>query len=178
MKTAEQTSCVRPLKRRRICAASVKSAGLPMTSSSRAMSVSAAITILSGYARATRIPFRIAFHMVSSRNVRSRSNFSATRGATVSNPKPASESNAARLGEQDASTSEALTRTTVRGLRYGLGESDGAEFFLSKMSGSFVSLKSPGTVNSLSLIGSRFTEVIVVVISGPWSEEPGLDLSA
>src|SRR6266404_2001719 len=83
---------------------------------SSATSVSAASTILFGYARATDTPFRIAFHVVSSRNVRSRWNFSATRGETVSNSKPASESNAARLGEQDASTSEALARTTVRGL--------------------------------------------------------------
>src|SRR6266496_577461 len=80
---------------------------------SSATSVSAASTILSGYARATDTPFRIAFHVVSSRNVRSRWNFSATRGETVSNSKPASESNAARLGEQDASTSKALARTTV-----------------------------------------------------------------
>ena len=35
------------------------------------------------------------------------------------------------------------------------------------MSGSFVSLKSPGTVNSVSLIGSWLTDVIVLVISVP-----------
>src|SRR5207244_1902959 len=118
-----------------------------------------------GYARATDTPFWIAFHIVSSRNVRSRSNFSVTRGATVSNSKPASESNAARLGEDDASISKALTRTTVTDLRYGFGETGEVAFFLLKMSGSFVSLKSLGTVNSLSLIGFWFTEVIVLVIS-------------
>src|SRR5882724_6367980 len=35
---------------------------------------------------------------------------------------------------------------------HGFGETDGAGFGLLKMSGSFVSLKSPGTVNSLALI--------------------------
>src|SRR4029453_16058362 len=109
----------------------------------------------------------MAFHIVTSRNVRSTSNFSATRGVTLSNSNPTSESNAARLGEQDAKPSERLTRKTIRGLRYGLGEMDGAGFCLSKMSGSFISLKSPGTVNSLSLIGSWLTEVIVLVISVP-----------
>src|SRR4029450_13662573 len=109
----------------------------------------------------------MAFHIVTSRNVRSTSNFSATRGVTLSNSNPASESNAARLGEQGANTSEALTRTTIRGSRYGLGEADGAGFCLLKMSGSFISLKSPGTVNSLSLIGSWLTGVIVVGISVP-----------
>ena len=138
-----------------------------MISSSSAMSVSAARTILSGYARAAGTPFRIAFHIVSSRNVRSRSNFSATRGAMLSNSNPASESKATRRGEQDANTREALTPTTIRGSRYGLGETDGAGFSLLKMSGSFVSLKSPGTVNSLSLIGPWPTEVIVLVISVP-----------
>ena len=136
-----------------------------MISSCSATSVSAASTILSGYARATDTPFRIAFHIVSSRNVRSRSNFSVTRGATVSNSKPASESNATRLGEDDASISKALTCTTVTDLGYGFGETGGVAFFLLKISGSFVSLKSLGTVNSLSLIGFWFTDVIVLVIS-------------
>jgi len=70
-----------------------------------------------------------------------------------------------RLGEDDASISKAPTRTTVTDLRYGFGEPDEVAFLLLKMSGSFVSLKPPGTVNSLSLIGSWFTEVIVLVIS-------------
>src|SRR5207248_3937701 len=53
----------------------------------------------------------MAFHSVSSRNVRAASNFSATRGEAISNSNPHSESNAARLGEQDASTSEGTTLT-------------------------------------------------------------------
>jgi hypothetical protein len=48
----------------------------------------------------------MAFHSVSSRNVRVVLNFSATRGDAVSNLNPPSESNAARLGELDASTSK------------------------------------------------------------------------
>jgi hypothetical protein len=55
------------------------------------------------------IPFRMAFHNVSSRNVRAGSNFSPTRGEAISNLNPPSESNAARLGELDASTSEGTT---------------------------------------------------------------------
>src|SRR5213596_459942 len=49
-------------------------------------------------------------------------------------------------------------------LRYGFGDSDGAAFLL-KMSGSCVSLKLAGTVNSLSAIESRLTPVSVLVIS-------------
>jgi hypothetical protein len=52
------------------------------------------------------IPFRMAFHNVSSRSVRVVLNFSATRGDAISNSNPTSESNAARLGELDASSSE------------------------------------------------------------------------
>jgi hypothetical protein len=55
----------------------------------------------------------------------------------------------------------------ARTLRYGFGETDGAVFFFSKISGNFGSLKSLGTVNSESLIGSRLTDVIVLVISVP-----------
>src|SRR6266496_2096689 len=59
---------------------------------------------------------------------------------------------------------------------YGFGETDGAGFSLLKMSGSFVSLKSPGTVNSPSLIGSWLTDVTVLVISVPCPDglAPGL----
>ena len=57
-------------------------------------------------------------------------------------------------GEEEANTREALTPTTIRASRYGLGETEGPGFSLSNMSGSFVSLKSPGTVNSPPLIGS------------------------
>src|SRR5437773_1497382 len=49
-------------------------------------------------------------------------------------------------------------------LCYGLGETVGAAFLL-KISGSCVSLKLAGTVNSLSAIESRLTPVTVVVIS-------------
>jgi hypothetical protein len=45
---------------------------------------------------------------VSSRNVKAASNFSASRGGAISNSNPAPESNAARLGELDASTSEGM----------------------------------------------------------------------
>jgi len=124
-----------------------------MTLPSSAINVSAASTTLSGRIRAIDVPFRIAFHIVSSHNVRPTSNFSSIRGETVSKSKPASASNAARLGESDASTNEAPTRLATDSPRYGFGEVDGAVFFLSKMSGSFVSLKSLGTVNSASLIG-------------------------
>jgi hypothetical protein len=55
------------------------------------------------------IPFRMAFHSVSSRNVRVVLTFSATRGKAISNSNPPSESNAARLGELDASSSEGTT---------------------------------------------------------------------
>jgi hypothetical protein len=48
----------------------------------------------------------MAFHNVSSRSVRVVLNFSATRGDAISNSNPTSESNAARLGELDASSSE------------------------------------------------------------------------
>src|SRR5215469_5016740 len=141
--------------------ASLKSAGLPMIRSSTATKVSAASMTLSGYICATDIPFRTAFQSVSSRNVRSTSVLSVARCETVSNSKPASVSNAARLGEHDANTNEERTLQQ----RYGFGETDGPAFFLRKMSGSLVSLKSLGTINSLSLIGSSLTEVIVVVIS-------------
>ena len=57
---------------------------------------------------ATDIPLRIAFQSVSSRIVTATSNFSVTRGETISNSNPASESNAARLGEPDASTSKGM----------------------------------------------------------------------
>jgi hypothetical protein len=50
----------------------------------------------------------MAFQSVSSRNVTAASNFSVTRGATVSNSNPTSESNAARLGELDASISKGM----------------------------------------------------------------------
>ena len=49
-------------------------------------------------------------------------------------------------------------------LRYGFGEIVGGAFLL-KMSGSFVSLKLAGTVNTLSAIESRLTPVMVLVIS-------------
>ena len=49
----------------------------------------------------------MAFQSVSSRNVTAASNLSAIRGAAISNSNPALESNAARLGELDASTNEA-----------------------------------------------------------------------
>jgi len=54
------------------------------------------------------IPLRMAFQSVSSRNVKAASNFSASRGGAISNSNPATESNAARLGELDASTSEGM----------------------------------------------------------------------
>jgi hypothetical protein len=50
----------------------------------------------------------MAFQSVSSRNVKAASNFSASRGGAISNSNPAPESNAARLGELDASTSEGM----------------------------------------------------------------------
>ena len=49
-------------------------------------------------------------------------------------------------------------------LRYGFGEMVGDAFLL-KISGSFVSLKLAGTVNTLSAIESRLTPVMVLVIS-------------
>src|SRR5207253_5575774 len=55
---------------------------------------------------------------------------------------------------------------------YGFGDTDGAAFLL-KISGSFVSLKSAGTVNSLSAIELRLTPVIVLVISVGWPEALG-----
>jgi hypothetical protein len=54
------------------------------------------------------IPLRTAFQSVSSRNVKAASNFSASRGGAISNSNPTPESNAARLGELDASTSEGM----------------------------------------------------------------------
>jgi len=42
-------------------------------------------------------------------SVKSCTDFSATRGEAISNSNPPSESNAARLGELDASTSEGTT---------------------------------------------------------------------
>ena len=56
------------------------------------------------------IPLRMAFQSVSSRNVTAASNFSASRDGMTSNSNPLSESNAARLGERDASTSEGIAR--------------------------------------------------------------------
>src|SRR5262249_41151534 len=59
--------------------------------------------------------------------------------------------------------------SSLKGVRYGLGDTDGAAF-LSKISGSFVSLKSAGTVNSLSGIEARLTVETVLVISAELSE--------
>src|SRR6266700_7891029 len=53
-------------------------------------------------------------------------------------------------------------------LSYGFGETVGRAFLL-KTSGSFVSLKLAGTVNTLSAIESRLTPVMVLVISVGWS---------
>ena len=55
------------------------------------------------------IPFRMAFHSVSSRSVRVCTELFSTRGEAISNSNPPSESNAERLGELDASTSEGTT---------------------------------------------------------------------
>src|SRR5438876_11473017 len=79
-----------------------------MISFSSATSVSAASTTASGCVCATDIPLRMAFQSVSSRSVRATSNSSATHGETVSNSNPLSNSNAARLGELDASTNEGM----------------------------------------------------------------------
>src|SRR2546427_12626346 len=60
----------------------------------------------------------MAFQSVSSRSVRATSNSSATRGETVSNSNPLSNSNAARLGELDASTNEGMA-TNAKSSRAG-----------------------------------------------------------
>ena len=67
-------------------------------------------TTASGRVCATDMPLRMAFQSVSSRNVTAASNFSASHGGAISNSNPAPESNAARLGELDASTSEGMAR--------------------------------------------------------------------
>src|SRR6266536_3288363 len=53
-------------------------------------------------------------------------------------------------------------------LSYGFGETVGRAFLL-EISGSFVSLKLEGTVNTLSAIESRLRPVMVLVISVGWS---------
>ncbi len=74
----------------------------------RATSVSAASTTASGCVCTTDIPLRMAFQSVSSRNVTATSIFSVSRGGAISNSNPLSKSNAARLGELDASTNEGI----------------------------------------------------------------------
>src|ERR1051326_1384118 len=59
--------------------------------------------------------------------------------------------------------------SSLKRVHYGLGDTDGAAF-LSKTSGSFVSLKSAGTVNSLSGIEARLTAETVLIISVGWPE--------
>jgi hypothetical protein len=109
MKTAEQTRCRRPLRRRRICAASFKLAGLPRILFSISTNVSAARTIFCGCKRATEIPLRRALRSVSSRKVRPASNSSATLEGTLSNSKPAAASSSYRRGEAEAKSNRVAT---------------------------------------------------------------------